>query len=112
MKKILGLLLAVFVLVGVMSTSALADAAKGQKYYLKYMKKSTGINGGQFAAKHTQAEWKELFASDGVKFIETYSVEFPNAADFLKGDKFKKYMGDISDFLINFASDSGNVPSC
>ncbi len=39
MKKILGILITSFLLVGVMSSSALADAAKGQKYYLKFLKK-------------------------------------------------------------------------
>jgi hypothetical protein len=38
MKKVFGLLVSAFLLVGMMSTSAFADAAKGQKYYLKYMK--------------------------------------------------------------------------
>lgn len=102
-----------FFMAGMVSTSALADAAKGQKYYLKFLKKKTGLNGGEFATKHTQAEWQDLFANGGAKFIEKYSAEYPDASKFFNGDKFKnKYMQHISDFLINYASDSGNVPSC
>lgn len=113
MKKLMAMLIAAFMMVGVVSTSAFADSAKGQKYYLKFLKKSTGLNGGQFAVLHTQAEWKALFADGGAKFIEEYSVKYPDAAAFFKGDKFKdKYMKDIADFVIEFANDSGNVPSC
>ncbi|WP_458700116.1 hypothetical protein ACKGJI_09830 [Sulfurospirillum sp. 1307] len=113
MKRLLALLITAFMMVGVMSSSALADAAKGQKYYLKYLKKTTGINGAKFAVQHTQAEWKALFANGGEKFIDEYSAKYPKAKAFFAKDKFKKkYMKHIADFCIEYASDSGNVPSC
>lgn len=113
MKKVLMMVLSAFLLVGVISTSAFADSAKGQKYFLKFMKKKTGMNGGQFAVKHTTAEWKDLFANGGAKFIEKYSKEFPQLEKFFNSDKFKdKYMEHIADFLENYSKDSGNVPSC
>ena len=113
MKRLLALLITAFMMVGMMSSSAFADAAKGQKYYLKFLKKKTGMNGAKFATGHTQEEWKELFANDGEKFIAEYSKKFPKLEKFFKGDKFKnKYMKHIADFVIEYASDSGNVPSC
>ncbi len=113
MKKILGILITSFLLVGVMSSSALADAAKGQKYYLKFLKKKTGLNGAKFATQHTQDEWKALFANDSEKFIEKYSKQYPKLDKFFNGAKFKtKYSKHIADFCIEYASDSGNVPSC
>ncbi|AOO66736.1 MULTISPECIES: hypothetical protein [Sulfurospirillum] len=112
MKKLIGLLVSAFFIVGLLSTNALADAAKGQKYYLKYMKNDSGMNGAKFAAQHTQAEWKALFDGKAEKFIAEYSAKFPTLDAFLKGDKFEKFMPDIRDFCIEFASDSGNVPSC
>lgn len=113
MKKLLMVILSAFLMLGVVSTSAMADAAKGQKYYLKFLKKKTGITGAKFATQHTQAEWKELFANGGAAFIKEYSAKYPNLADFFAKDKFKnKYMKHISDFAIEYASDSGNVPSC
>jgi len=113
MKKILSILLAGFLLVGMMSSSALADAAKGQKYYLKFFKKKTGLNGAKFATQHTQDEWKVLFANDAEKFIAEYSKKYPKMEKFLTGDKFKsKYSKHIADFCVEYASDSGNVPSC
>ena len=95
-----------------MSTSAFADAAKGQKYYLKYMKDGAGMNGAKFAALHTQAEWKALFEGNGEKFVAEMSTKYPGLSDFLKGDKFGKFMSDIKDFCVEYASDSGNVPAC
>jgi hypothetical protein len=113
MKKIFGILLASFLLVSVMSSSAFADAAKGQKYYLKFLKKKTGMNGAKFATQHSQSEWKALFANGGEKFISTYSEKYPNLAKFFSSEKFKsKYSEHIADFCIEYANDSGNVPSC
>ncbi len=112
MKKLLVLFISSFLLVGVISSSAYADAAKGQKYYLKFFKKQTGMTGAKFATQHTQAEWKDLFASDGAKFKTVYSEKFPSMKEFLNGEKFDKYMEHIKDFCVEYASDSGNVPSC
>lgn len=112
MKKVIGLLITAFFIVGLMSTNALADAAKGQKYYLKYMKNDSGLNGAKFASQHTQAEWKALFDGKAEKFVAKYSAKYPSLDGFLKSDKFEKFMPDIKDFCIEFASDSGNVPSC
>ena len=112
MKKVFGLLVSAFLVLGLMSTSAFADAAKGQKYYLKYMKDGSGMNGAKFAAQHTQAEWKALFDGKAEKFVAEYGKKYPGLDGFLKGDKFDKFMPDIRDFCVEFASDSGNVPSC
>ncbi|QKG29533.1 hypothetical protein [Campylobacter sp. RM16187] len=93
-------------------SSASADHARGQKLYLKFMKDATGIKGDAFAAQHTIAEWKNLCSNEGAGFIDEYSKKYPNAADFLKGPQFKKFQPDICDFVIHYAKDSGNVPSC
>ena len=113
MKKLLSILLATFLLVGVVSSSAFADAAKGQKYYLKFFKKKTGLNGAKFATKHSQDEWRAYFANDAEKFIAEFSKTYPKMEKFLLGGKFKsKYSKHIADFCIEYANDSGNVPSC
>jgi len=113
MKKLLSILLASFLLVGVISSSAFADATKGQKYYLKFFKKKTGLNGAKFATKHSQDEWKAYFANDAEKFIAEFSKTYPKMEKFLSSDKFQsKYSKHIADFCIEYANDSGNVPSC
>lgn len=112
MKKLATLFFSAFLMLGLISTQAMADAAKGQKYYLKYMKDGAGMNGAKFAAEHTQAQWKELFEGNGEKFVAEYSKKYPNLAEFLSSDKFAKFMPHIKDFCIEYAIDSGKVPSC
>jgi len=88
----------------VLSTTASADVKKGQKLYMKKMKATCGFSGAKFAAKHTQDEWKAIQGAG--KFAE-------EAEKLCPGVKLKdKYVPDIYDFAYEFASDSGNVPSC
>jgi len=107
MKKLISSLLAAAVLAGVMSSSAMADPAKGQKLYLKKLKKACGINGAKMSAKHTQDEWEAL-KNDGKLEDEIIKI----CPKVKKGYLKDKWMNDIYDFFYNYASDSGNVPSC
>jgi hypothetical protein len=104
MTKFTKLALAALLGLAVVTSTASADAAKGQKIYSKKLKKVCGMNGAEFAKKHTQDEWEQI-KSDGKMADEIAAI--------CKGAKVKdKYIPDLSDFAINFASDSGNVPSC
>jgi len=88
----------------VLSTTASADVKKGQKLYMKKMKATCGFSGAKFAAKHTQDEWEKINGAG--KFAE-------EAAKICPGVKLKdKYVPHIYDFAHEYASDSGNVPSC
>lgn len=114
MKKILQILLVAFIAVGFSISSASAKVDKGQKYYLKFFKKSIG-KGDVFAKQYTQDEWKALFAGDGSKFITwaTQKYSEPKFVKFITSEKFKKkYLKHIGDFCVAYASDSGNIPSC
>jgi Spy/CpxP family protein refolding chaperone len=113
MRKLTGMLLAGALALTTLTSSAFADATKGQKLYLKKMKSGVGMNGSKFAALHSQDEWEELFANDGAEFIKTFSEKHSKLKKLLSSDKFKKkYMKHIKDFAIKYANDSGNVPSC
>jgi len=86
------------------STTASADVKKGQKLYMKKMKASCGFSGAKFAGKHTQDEWEKIQGAGG------FAGE---AAKICPGLKLKdKYVPHIYDFSYEYASDSGNVPSC
>jgi len=88
----------------VLSTTASADVKKGQKLYMKKMKAVCGFSGAKFAAKHTQDEWTAVKAP--ADFVKEAEVLCP-------GVKLKeKYAPHIYDFANEYASDSGNVPSC
>ncbi len=89
----------------VMGTTATADVAKGQKLYSKKLKGACGFTGAKFAAKHTQDEWQEI--KDAGKMSDEIKTLCP------KLKKYKeKWDGNVFDFVYEYASDSGNVPSC
>ena len=92
-----------------LATSAQADIKKGQKGYLKKCKKCHG-NGTKGAAMQTQDEWTELFEDEYSLIIEKH--DDTKAAKYFGGKKFKKLAPHLKDFLFQYASDSGNVPSC
>ena len=103
-KKLLTQLFAVVVGVSFVSTTSFAGVAKGQKIYLKFLKRPCGINGGEMAKKHTQAEWKAL--QEAGKINEELTKLCPDAKPIND-----RYVPHVYDFLHNYASDSGNVPS-
>ncbi len=104
MKKLLTLIFAVVVGLSFVSTASFAGSAKGQKLFIKKMKKSCGFSGGVMAKKHTQGEWKAI--QDAGKLNDELISICPKAKP-LK----EKYVSHVYDFLYNYASDSGNVPS-
>ena len=104
-KRFLMTLFVAIVGLSFVSTAALADSAKGQKIFIKKMKKSCGFDGGVMAKKHTQAEWKSF--QDAGKLNEAMAKYCPKAKPVKE-----KYVKHVYDFLYNYASDSGNVPSC
>jgi hypothetical protein len=96
---------------GVLSTAVYADADKGQRIYQKKLKSVCGMTGAVFAAKHTQMEWED--AKDNGTLAEVMTEACPDGKSFFESDKFeKKYKGHLYDFVHDFASDSGNIPSC
>ena len=87
------------------STVASADVAKGQKLYSKKLKKACGFSGAKMASKHSQDEW------EGLK--DTLDAEIKSICPKAKDKALKgKYMDHYYDFFYEYASDSGNVPSC
>lgn len=103
-RKLLTLLFTAVVALSFVSTVAMADVAKGQKLFIKKLKKDCGISGAVFAGKYTQAEWKAI--QDAGKLNEKIAEICP-AAKPLK----ERHIPYVYDFVYNFASDSGNVPS-
>ncbi|HIP19452.1 MAG TPA: cytochrome C [Sulfurovum sp.] len=104
MTKMTKVALSALLGLAVLSTTASADASKGKKIYMKKMKASCGFSGAKFATKHTQGEWEKI------KGAGQFAAE---AAKICPGLKLKeKYVPPVYDFAYEYASDSGNVPSC
>jgi hypothetical protein len=107
MKKIIMLTLGL-----ILTFNVLADAEKGQKYYLKYMRPYLEINGQEFASAHLKVEWKRMFKKDAKRFIKKYSKKYPDANEYFNSDDFQKIAPDVADFAIKYAADSGELASC
>ncbi|MEA2048553.1 MAG: cytochrome C [Campylobacterota bacterium] len=104
MNKFTKLAVATLLGMALLSTTASADVKKGQKIYLKKLKAPCGFSGAKFAHKHTQDEWESI--KEAGKFAEEVQKICPKA-------KIKeKYVPDVYDFVYEYASDSGNIPSC
>ena len=105
--KLLKVIMAGSLVLGVASTSLSADAVKGQKLFSKLLKGPCDMTGAKFAAKHTQDEWKEL------KTTGKFEAEVIKICPKVKaGELSESVQENIIDFAIEFANDSGNVPSC
>jgi len=105
--KLLKVLAATSLALALASTASFADAVKGQKAYIKFLKAPCGMDGSKFAQKHTQDEWREI--KEAGKAEEAIIKICPNVK---AGDVKANLLEHIMDFSIEFASDSGNVPSC
>lgn len=105
MTKFTKLAIAALFAFAVVGTTANADVAKGMKVYSKKLKGACGFTGAKFATKHTQSEWEAI--KEAGKFAEEVKTICP------KVKKYKdKYTDDLYDFSYEYASDSGNIPSC
>jgi mono/diheme cytochrome c family protein len=103
-KLIIAILVA---LLSVATTSA--KVSKGKKLYLQKCKSCHG-NGTRGAAMQTMDEWNDLFAEDAIEIKEKH--EGTNAKKYFNSKIFKRNAPHLRDFLHEFGSDSGNVPSC
>lgn len=111
MKKLLILLGIGCLLSGNLFAGDIGQTNKGQKYLLKSLKDPCGMKGGELAKKHTQFEWKKYWED---KTLNEELIKIcPKAKEAVESDRFqKKYKNHILQFLYDYASDSGNVPSC
>ena len=105
--KLLKVIMAGSLVLGVASTSLSADAVKGQKLFSKLLKGPCDMTGAKFTAKHTKKEWRKIKASG--KFEAEVIKICPNVK---AGELSESVQEHIIDFSIEFANDSGNVPSC
>ena len=107
MYKNLGLILLLL-----WGTTLSADANKGKRYYMKNFKQKFKMNGLEFVQLHTQAEWRVLFDDKAKGFIVEFSKKYPKRKKFLNDPKLWKKLQHVGDFAIEYASDSGKVPTC
>ncbi len=107
MNKIIKITLAAAMLLSMSATVASADAAKGQKLFIKKLKPACGFTGAKMAQKHSQDEWEEL--NDEGQIADEIKKICPKTPSSALKDKFIPH---YYDFFYEYANDSGNVPSC
>jgi len=112
MRQLIKIVLIAVLLGSTGSSVLMADIKKGQKYYLKSFKSKFKMNGTKFATLHTQDEWTALFENRGEGFIKEFSKNYPKSEKLLANPNTWKKLQHIKDFAIEYANDSGNVPSC
>jgi hypothetical protein len=109
MRKLLKLMLASAIVLGLSSTAVFAgNAVKGQKLMIKKLKEPCGMDGAKMAGQHTQDEWESI--QDSGKLAEEIQNICGGKAP--AGALKDKFMDHYYEFFYKYASDSGNVPSC
>jgi len=101
------------IIIALIMMSSFAYAAKnkiGQRYYLKNCSSCHG-KGNRGGALAMGNEWKDYFKNDAKKLISFHN-ENKEVVTYLKSKSFIKYQHRIQNFLLEFASDSANIPSC
>jgi len=109
MKKIL--FLATFLSISLFAVET-GDSIKGLKIYKKKVKTVIQLSGSKMASWHSQDEWEKEFSGNGEGFVKELKLKFPKKASYFESKKFKKYLPNLKAFMIEYANDSGNIPSC
>jgi len=78
---------------------------RGRTIFMKKIKSSCGMNGVEFATKHTQDEW-EMIRNLGAFKLEAQKI-CPSIRELNA-----RLIADLYEFIFEYAKDSGNVPSC
>ncbi|MDD2639733.1 MAG: cytochrome C [Arcobacteraceae bacterium] len=107
MSKLLKIVLASSLALGVAATTSSADVVKGQKLFTKLLKGPCDMTGAKFAASHSQDEWESI--KNAGKFEEEVIKICPNVKPGFLKESIQEH---IYDFSYEYANDSGNVPSC
>lgn len=91
------------------------DAAvyKGQREYIKKCRKCHG-DGQKFVASKDSMEWERLMANKGkvLAGLHLDDEEAKKSWEYFEDSRFKKKAKHLKNFMMEYASDSGNVPAC
>ncbi len=102
-----------FFLFFLLASSSSAAIYKGQKVFVKKCV-SCHDKGQAFVSQKTQEEWEDLMESKG-ELLKKIHLDDSNAKEshkYFKSKKYSKKVKHLKDFLVEYASDSGNVPAC
>lgn len=98
-------------------TSLTSNAAiyKGQREFVKKCVKCHKT-GQAFVSLKKKRYWKKIMKKKGKKLaaihINSSNPKAKKSKRYFKGRKFKRKTKHLKQFLMEYASDSGNVPAC
>lgn len=108
-------------LISVLSLSIFASCAldaavyKGQNEFVKKCVKCHKA-GQAFVATKKKKEWNSIMKNKGEKLIEMHlqskETDAEPSREYFESKDFSKKTKHLKDFLMEYASDSGNVPAC
>jgi len=84
----------------------MASVALGKKTYKKKLYKQCGFSGMEFARKHTQAEWEEIYISGNIA-QEARTICRGLEDMTLDSERWK----DIYQYVLKYASDGAYIPN-
>ncbi len=91
------------------------DAAvyKGRKYYKNDCRPCHSM-GDELSTSKTQDEWMALMDHNGIALatIHRSNKSAKDSLAYFNGKYYPKKARHLKDFLVEFASDSGNIPAC
>ncbi|GHV04802.1 hypothetical protein AGMMS50229_06860 [Campylobacterota bacterium] len=112
MRWFLSLLIAAMFASSCVAAIEEGDVDVGQRIYLKSLSDSIGINGADFAKRHTAEEWSALLDGEGERFAAETIATYPATKDFLSSRAFVKQIAHIKALLVLYAKDSAAFPIC
>ena len=93
--------------------SVQASVYKGQKYFKK---KCLSCHGKAlvFVTEKNYAQWQEYLSDNGniIYKIHEESDKAKASMKYFNSDKYRRSIGHFSDFFLEYASDTGNIPAC
>ena len=90
-----------------------ASVYKGQKYFKK---KCLSCHGKAlaFVTEKSYEKWLEYLAANGDVMYEIHnnSEEAAASMEYFNSSKYRRSIEHFSDFFLEYASDTGNIPAC
>lgn len=112
MNKFFLFLFSIFILTSLSSSAAVY---KGQRIFVKKCVKCHKA-GQQFVATKKKRQWKSLMKKKGKKLAEIHinskDKKAKRSVKYFKSKRYTKKSKHLKQFLMEYASDSGNVPAC
>ena len=105
------LVLAILLLL--LASSLSAAVYKGQRVFVRKCLQCHD-KGQAFVALKSQDDWEELMLDKGLTLKEIHLKDDKSKKSwkYFKSTKYTKKTKHLKDFLVEYASDSGNVPAC